>query len=359
VLRIYTCRHGRLAHYKNDTTIGLSLANYGEWAEAEIYLLSRHLRPGDTVLDIGANVGTHSLALSRIVGAGGRVIAIDAQHRIYQLLAMNMIMNDRFNVDCLNALVSSSTGCEWISATDAEEPINFGAVSFRPGGIGRRQDARQLPVCMFTVDSLDLKDCAAMKIDVEGMEIDVFRGAIQTIERCRPLIYFEQVGNRNLDQIWLFFQSLSYDLFWHVANPYNSNNFAANPQNLFGGAVEVNIVAIPRSSTELAKKLGVEIHRIESASSGPVLPDDAVAGWILPADAYSHLDGEAGTARQNDSVDVKWELISANHALHDLQLRFNALCEDRKAAQIIMESQLLEIQRLQQLGGQNDDRGPA
>lgn len=345
MLRIYKCRHGRLAHFSNDTTIGLSLASYGEWAEAEIYLLSRHLKPGDTVLDIGANVGTHSVALSRIVGEKGRVIAIDAQHRIFQVLATNMIMNSRFNVDCLNALVSSSTGCEWVSSTDAAEAINFGAVSFRPGTTGRRQDTRQLPVCMITVDSLHLDRCAAMKVDVEGMEIDVFRGAIETIERCQPLIYFEQVGDRNFDQIRSYFQNLNYDLFWHVANPYNSNNFAGNSQNLFGGTVEVNVVAIPEHNAELAKNLGVCSHRVESSSVDPIMPENPTAGWALPSDAYCNL-GEEGGWELNGSVDATCEEMSANQELRDLQLKFDALIEDRKAAQTIMEAQLLQIQRL-------------
>lgn len=52
----YQVRHGYLYHFDKDNTIGASLAHYGEWAEAEIYLLSKILQKGDVVLDIGWNL---------------------------------------------------------------------------------------------------------------------------------------------------------------------------------------------------------------------------------------------------------------------------------------------------------------
>ncbi len=345
MLKIYDVRHGRLAHYAGDTTIGLSLAQYGEWAEAEIYLLSRHVKRGDTVLDIGANVGTHSLAFSRIVGPQGRVISFDGQHRIFQVLSMNMLMNGRMNVDCVNALVGSSVSVETVSVIDPSGSINFGAVSFRPGGAGRSQGPKQLPVAMITVDSLALDSCALMKVDVEGMEIDVFRGALATIVRCEPLIYFEQVGDRNFDQIWRFFFDLDYDLFWHIANPFNSNNFRNNSQNFFGGAVEVNVIAIPRVSTELVQRLGVAATKIDRPVFNPVIPSNAVEGWDLPEGAYSDLE-EKGDTSLNVDTDPKQALANAYGALRDLQLKFDALAEDRTRAQVIMEHQLKEIERL-------------
>ena len=75
IVEIADCRHGRMAFLRNDNIIGRSLRLYGEWAEAEIELAKVFLRPGDTVVDVGANIGTHSIAYGLLVGDSGAVIS--------------------------------------------------------------------------------------------------------------------------------------------------------------------------------------------------------------------------------------------------------------------------------------------
>jgi hypothetical protein len=188
-----------------------------------------------------------------------------------------------------------------------------------------------------------------MKVDVEGMEIDVFRGAIETIRRHKPLIHFEQTGERNLKHIWHFLRDFDYNLYWHVANPYTANNFNHNPHNIFGGTCEVNIIAVPPAHGELADQLGVADRRLDEPIFNPVIPDNAAKGWELPEDAYADL--EPPESRKNAIAlfgQDRLEYATLQQALSELQQRYDALVEDRKKAQNIMQHQHREILRLHQ-----------
>ena len=76
-LRLKQCKHGAMMFHANDSYIGRSLDLYGEFSEGEIELFKQVVRPGMTVIDAGANVGAHTIYLSKAVGARGRVLAFE------------------------------------------------------------------------------------------------------------------------------------------------------------------------------------------------------------------------------------------------------------------------------------------
>src|SRR4051794_31352848 len=102
-------RHAILCYEEQDRPVGLSLQMYGEWAEEELYLLSFFVHPGAVVVDVGANIGSHALAFSRFVTSEGRVIAIEPQERIFDLLAANVLLNGLQHVTCIRALAGQET----------------------------------------------------------------------------------------------------------------------------------------------------------------------------------------------------------------------------------------------------------
>src|SRR5512139_1143204 len=85
-LEVKRCRHGVFAYNRNDIYIGRSLSVYGEYSEAEVAFLSRLLAPGDTVVEAGANIGSITVPLARVVGAGGRLIGFEPQRVAFELL---------------------------------------------------------------------------------------------------------------------------------------------------------------------------------------------------------------------------------------------------------------------------------
>ncbi|MBK3406085.1 FkbM family methyltransferase [Methylorubrum populi] len=334
-------RHGLFVHDERDQVIGRSLRLYGEWAEEEIYLLSTMVRSGDTVLDIGANVGTHTVAFSRMVGQVGRVVSIDGQARASNILALNITINGCDNVSRLEGLIGSSCELVFDKLSEAETP-NIGAVTFRDLQIAASStlDAIVRPLAMFTVDSMLIQSCRLMKIDVEGMELDALKGAQQTIERCEPFIYFEQATRANFTEIHSFLTSLGYKLYYHGANPFNANNFNQSSENIFGGTRELNILAVPNSKNYDPPK---EIDIREAKSSSYDFVEELVPeGWSLPDAAYKHLP----PVHSRLNISIPSELLREGPLRHHYDIlseKFEALKKDRILAQEIMEHQQREI----------------
>src|SRR5712692_1599177 len=88
------CKHGYFLFNRNDAFVGKALDLYGEWCEREITILSHIVRPGDFVIDIGANIGTHTIALANMVTGSGLVIAIEAQRQMHNFLVANVAINN-------------------------------------------------------------------------------------------------------------------------------------------------------------------------------------------------------------------------------------------------------------------------
>ena len=104
-----TC-HGEMYVIKADAVIGRSLVEYGEWTQSEMAIIAQLIRPGMVVVDVGANVGTHTLALAKLVGAGGHVVALEPQPFVFRLLSANLLLNGCRNVTAINAGAGREAG---------------------------------------------------------------------------------------------------------------------------------------------------------------------------------------------------------------------------------------------------------
>ena len=92
--RIKRCKHGLFLILLNDLFISESLDMYGEWSEKEVELFLAIVRPGDRVIDAGANIGSFSIPLAKAVGHSGRVDSFEPQRRLSQILAANAAQNE-------------------------------------------------------------------------------------------------------------------------------------------------------------------------------------------------------------------------------------------------------------------------
>jgi tRNA G46 methylase TrmB len=104
------CRYGTMLYNIHDAYIGRSLDLYGEFSEGEVDVFRQMVKPGQVVLDVGANIGAHTLFLARAVAPGGQVLAFEPQRLVYQTLCASLALNHITNVYCWHAAVGRSRG---------------------------------------------------------------------------------------------------------------------------------------------------------------------------------------------------------------------------------------------------------
>lgn len=222
---------------RRDSVISRCLQKYGEFAEGENKVMSRLVHAGDTVLDVGSNLGTVTLALSHQVGQHGRVFAVDAQTLMCEYLRQTLALNDLHNVQVLNAAMGAREGSVNLTDIEYDQGGNFGALSLE--GIERGN------IKMRTIDSLGLKQCSLIKIDVEGMELDVLGGAASTMSKHQPAVYVENKDKNKSTELIKFFFDRNYTLYWHFARFVRNKNFLEQPVSDFNNVGDINTVCVP------------------------------------------------------------------------------------------------------------------
>jgi FkbM family methyltransferase len=234
------CRYGEMVYNVHDRYVGRSLELYGEYCEREVEIFRQLVGPGDWVVDVGANLGTHTLFFARQVGPSGRVVAFEPQRIVFQALCANMALNSVANVLCQPYAVGAEPGEIGVPALDYGHENNFGGLTL--GGA----EGDRVPV--LTLDSLELPACRLIKIDVEGMERDVLAGAIETIARHRPLLYVENDRDERAAELIRFIDGLGYAMYWHQPLLYNRDNFLGNQTNVFGRIASRNMFCVPHGA---------------------------------------------------------------------------------------------------------------
>jgi FkbM family methyltransferase len=239
-------RYGRLWALRSDAYITGCLRTYGEYCEAEADLFRQIVKPGSTVVEVGANIGSHTVMLARAC-APGRLIAFEPQQRVFQLLCANLVQSGVTNVTALPDAAGAKSGTARLPPVDYGADSNFGRVAplMTPqapeGGWG---DGRTVRVT--ALDDFDLAACDVLKIDVEGWEEEVLRGARETILRCRPIIYTENDRADQQDALIKLIDELGYDQYWHVAPLFSRSNFNGAPSDFTGNTASLNMFCAPR-----------------------------------------------------------------------------------------------------------------
>ncbi|MEM8589104.1 MAG: FkbM family methyltransferase [Pseudomonadota bacterium] len=240
-------RFGDMYVVKADAVIGRSLIEYGEWTQSEIFVLSQLIRPGMVVVDVGANVGTHTLAMAGMVGPKGWVVALEPQPFVFRLLSANLVMNGCENVVAINAGAGKSAGWLDVPNIGYQASGNYGSLELEP--FARELDSPRggAPVPLMRLDDIPAADKASLlKIDAERMEVPVIEGALELIGRNRPLLYVEnEPAGENSERLIRSLMDLGYACFWDIARFFNADNFKRNPRNVFGNIVCVNMVCVP------------------------------------------------------------------------------------------------------------------
>jgi FkbM family methyltransferase len=239
-----SCRYGTMSYLKSDRILGRALREYGEWAQGELNFLLDLIDVGNTVIDVGAFMGTHTLAFARHVGPRGQVYAFEPHPVAFGLLKLNVEKNDLSNVKLFNVALSDCTGTinsYKANLADTDSPGSFSLLT----EVDVAAESSGISIDVMTLDQVDIDRCHLVKVDVEGMELNVLKGSTKTLRRFRPLVFAECLSLHNGWQIILFMRDNGFEAFLHNERAFNPDNFKRNASNFFGDARETNIVFVP------------------------------------------------------------------------------------------------------------------
>jgi len=208
-------RYGNITYFLDDPTIGQSLELYGEYCHEEIEWMTMLTNPESFVLDIGANIGTHTIGISPHVK---RVMAFEPDPDNFDLLVKNLAATMCGNVTPVPAAASDVLG-------NVGTQFDYGKTSIIPSG-----EIPATPIDM--IEGLPRIDF--VKIDVEGMELKVLNGMRQTIASYKPQMLIEMQDTTTYAKTYDFLNGFGYNIYWLPVRTYTEFNHKNNKEDVFG-----------------------------------------------------------------------------------------------------------------------------
>ena len=212
-------RHG--VRWRLDLREGIDFSIYllGAFEPGTMRAYEGLVKEGQVVLDIGANIGAHTLPLARLVGARGRVVAFEPTAFAFRKLEENVALNPdlaprvaRFQsmlVDRQSESLPATLFSSWpLGGTGDVHAKHRGKSMTTEGASAVRLDD--------AVRELGLTAIDFIKLDVDGHELPVLRGGVEAIGRFRPLVlielspYVHTEEGHDFDDVVAFFRDLGY-----------------------------------------------------------------------------------------------------------------------------------------------------
>ncbi len=220
----------------------------GVWESGLTELMLALLHPGDSFIDVGANIGYHSMLAASLIGRNGRVVAIEPAPHIRENFEHNLALNPELaalhNITLLPYCASDQPGNAVLSA---EPGGNSGETTLRALAEG----AVTIPVETRTLDDmlagLDLSRCPLVKMDIEGAEYLAVSGMEKTLARFSEISLMLEVDDRFLSDLGHSAEKLFH---WFESRGYQAYTIVAPRANLTGAPLVLQCARKAPSSPE-------------------------------------------------------------------------------------------------------------
>lgn len=177
----------------DDDVVSRRLGQDGIFESLETELVANTVQPGETIVDVGANIGYYTLQFARLVGESGHVYAFEPDSRNFELLARNVSQNGYQNVTLIQKAVSDQTG----TTRFYRNPTNLGDHRIYDSGDSREcVDVSTVSLDEFFGEAGPSVDF--VKVDVQGAEASVLRGMTKLVERNPELRIVSEFWPRGL-----------------------------------------------------------------------------------------------------------------------------------------------------------------
>jgi len=210
--------------YRLDLNEGIDLAIYlGVYENSTVKAYRRLIKNGDYVIDIGANIGAHTLQFADLVGDSGRVIAFEPTDYAFSKLQTNIGLNPRLSA---RIIANQIMLAENESESKDSLPELYSSWPLIPGGVvhpdhwGKKMTT--LTAKLTTLDSYihdhDIHKVDVVKMDVDGYEYSVLKGSISMIRKFCPVFVMElcpyllEEAGHDIGEILAIFESVNYQM---------------------------------------------------------------------------------------------------------------------------------------------------
>lgn len=207
-------RYDLLFRYDPNSYLGRFVYYRGIFEEKIVRSIEANLEPGMTFIDVGANIGQHTIIAAHLVGIRGTVIAFEPGSSMRARVLMNLNLNELSNVDLRPIALGSAPGAAELYMPDA---TNDGESTLaKPKG---RCQSEVVEIRTLDDEVTEIKGGCVLKIDVEGSEMEVLRGAEKFVRRVRPKAIFVECIDAYLrkfgatrEQVYDWLKSAGYDV---------------------------------------------------------------------------------------------------------------------------------------------------
>lgn len=250
-------RHGIRYHLDLNEGIDFSIYLLGAFERGTQKTLQKLVKPGDTVFDIGANIGAHTLSLAQCVGFSGKVYAFEPADFAFEKLRRNLALNPDFQARTFPQQLL-------LAAKPTEQPEQEIYASWplqNDGSVHPKHRGRLVSAQHAAVDTLDafvarqaISRLDLIKIDVDGHELPVLRGAVEALRRFRPILVMEMSPyvHAELHHNFAEFVGLLKTAGYFLRNAENGQPMpldAAQLERLIPDGASINVVAQSRSTS--------------------------------------------------------------------------------------------------------------
>jgi len=213
----------------------------GEYDPCTSKVIRKFLQKGCVAADIGANVGALTMLMAKLVGKNGIVLAVEPGPPIFSRLVNNLELNPK---------IKSRVRIVQLGLSDRKDEL-FWYEDPRNRGNAGLLNGYGIPVDVITLDELVSRENVSrldfVKIDVEGMELEVIKGGTRTFQEYKPVIYYETLT--------AFKQHRGFDIFAQIAKILKSMDYTLFGLDLLGNFQYLeNLEELPRNTLALPKE---------------------------------------------------------------------------------------------------------
>ena len=238
------CKWGTFSYYEDDLAIGQMIEMYGEYSDYEVEAFKKIVKEGDVVLELGANIGAHTVPLAKLVGDTGQVFAFEPGHDTYAMLHRNVNQNHLAHIVRVMGVAALDRVVSNVPVVLECPTPNYPKLDYNDNP--HAKDLKATATCNgITIDSLDLPRVDFVKIDIDGTELAAIRGMRETIKRCRPILMIENEIKDKAGPLVAEIVELGYRGWSYRPPLYRADNHAGNPKNLWPGIVSLMEIYIP------------------------------------------------------------------------------------------------------------------